>query len=156
MEGAGRLLRDRMLYTYPVRTFQNAAGVPSCDQTNSFFHIRPIGLAALSAGFVAIVACATARPGSTGAYQRGDSGAIVRARADSLRYPSVKADVDFTRKKFIRARSSVRRGYGVIADLASAARRVAALSSVRSAPLARLVGGADGGPRGGRCRRAPI
>ena len=56
---------------------------------------RPIRLAALSAGFVVIAACATARPGQSGAYQMGDAGAIVRARADSLRYPWVKADVDF-------------------------------------------------------------
>ena len=56
---------------------------------------RPIRLAALSAGFVALAACATARSGQPGAYQMGDAGAIVRARADSLRYPWVMADVDF-------------------------------------------------------------
>lgn len=58
---------------------------------------RPIRLAALSAGLVAMTACATSRSASSAgaAYQMGDAGALVRARADSLRYPWVKADVDF-------------------------------------------------------------
>ena len=58
---------------------------------------RPIRLAALSAGLVAMTACATSRSASSAgaAFQMGDAGAIVRARADSLRYPWVTADVDF-------------------------------------------------------------
>lgn len=52
-------------------------------------------------------------------------------------------------RKFIRGRSNIHREYGVIADLASADGRVEASSFVRSAPLARLVGGEDGGPVGG-------
>ncbi len=48
---------------------------------------------ALCAGLVGLGACAarTAMP----AHQMGDAAAIVRARADSLRYPWVKADADF-------------------------------------------------------------
>lgn len=58
---------------------------------------RSIRLAALSAGLAAMTACATSRSASSAgpAYQMGDAGAVVRARADSLRYPWVKADVDF-------------------------------------------------------------
>ena len=58
---------------------------------------RPIRLAALSAGLIALSACATSRSASsTGpAFQMGDAGAMVRASADSLRYPWVQADVDF-------------------------------------------------------------
>lgn len=58
---------------------------------------RPIRLAALSAGLMVLSACATSRSASsTGpAFQMGDAGAMVRARADSIRYPWVKADVDF-------------------------------------------------------------
>ena len=65
---------------------------------------------------------------------------------------ALKVLVDRT---FIRGRSSIRRGYGVIAylpsDLASADGRVAASSSARFAPPVRLVGGEDGGVRAG-CR----
>ncbi len=58
---------------------------------------RPIRLVALSAGLFAMTACATSRSASSAgpAFQMGDAGALVRARADSLRYPWVKADVDF-------------------------------------------------------------
>jgi len=58
---------------------------------------RPIRLAALSAGLLALTACATSRSASSvgPAFQMGDAAAVVRARADSLRYPWVTADVDF-------------------------------------------------------------
>ncbi|WP_396201684.1 DUF305 domain-containing protein [Gemmatimonas sp.] len=58
---------------------------------------RPIRLAALSAGLVAMTACATSRSASSAGapFQMGDAGALVRARADSVRYPWVQADVDF-------------------------------------------------------------
>ncbi|WP_411281659.1 DUF305 domain-containing protein [Gemmatimonas sp.] len=58
---------------------------------------RPIRLAVLSAGLFATTACATSKSASSAgpAFQMGDAGALVRARADSLRYPWVKADVDF-------------------------------------------------------------
>ena len=58
---------------------------------------RPIRLAALSAGLFAMTACASSRSASSAgpAFQMGDAGAMVRARADSLRYPWVTADVDF-------------------------------------------------------------
>ncbi len=54
---------------------------------------RPLPTLALCAAFVGLGACAarTAAP----VHQMGDAAAITRARADSLRYPWVKADADF-------------------------------------------------------------
>lgn len=43
---------------------------------------------------IALDACATSRA-SGPTFQMGDAGAIARARADSLRYPYTKADIDF-------------------------------------------------------------
>lgn len=58
---------------------------------------RPIRLAAVSAGLIAMTACATSRSASSAgpAFQMGDAAAIARAQADSLRYAWVQADVDF-------------------------------------------------------------
>ncbi len=43
---------------------------------------------------VGLVGCASARPAGP-AFVMGDAGAMVRARADSLRYPYTQADIDF-------------------------------------------------------------
>ncbi len=43
---------------------------------------------------VSLAACATT-PSRGPAFQMGDAGAIVRARADSLRYPYTQGDIDF-------------------------------------------------------------
>jgi len=48
----------------------------------------------LTAGSVALSACASMRP-ATAPYRMGPEGAKARARADSLRYPYTKADIDF-------------------------------------------------------------
>ncbi|BAH37254.1 hypothetical protein GAU_0212 [Gemmatimonas aurantiaca T-27] len=57
--------------------------------------VRP---AAIIAAALVLGACASGRqPGvsSDPRFQMGDAGAIARARADSLRYPYTKADIDF-------------------------------------------------------------
>lgn len=51
---------------------------------------RPLLLAAL----VGLAACAGSRPASP-PFLTGDAGGVARARADSLRYPYTKADIDF-------------------------------------------------------------
>ncbi|HEY0928582.1 MAG TPA: DUF305 domain-containing protein [Gemmatimonas sp.] len=54
--------------------------------------------AAICAAVLALGACASARPAGVSndpRFQMGDAGAIARARADSLRYPYTKADIDF-------------------------------------------------------------
>lgn len=53
----------------------------------------PFSTLALCAGLIGLGACAARTAGST--HQMGDAAAVVRARADSLRYPWVKADADF-------------------------------------------------------------
>jgi uncharacterized protein (DUF305 family) len=50
--------------------------------------------AALAAAALLLTACASGRR-SGPAFQPGDAGAVARARADSLRYPYTKADIDF-------------------------------------------------------------
>jgi uncharacterized protein (DUF305 family) len=54
-------------------------------------------LAALALGGTLLTACAsaTAGVGREPRFQSGDAGAVARARADSLRYPYTKADIDF-------------------------------------------------------------
>jgi len=54
-------------------------------------------LAALTLGGALLSGCAsaTAGIGRDPRFQSGDAGAIARARADSLRYPYTKADIDF-------------------------------------------------------------
>lgn len=42
-----------------------------------------------------LAGCATSGVARDPRFQRGDTGAIARARADSLRYPYTKADIDF-------------------------------------------------------------
>jgi len=57
--------------------------------------VRP---AVLIAVVLALGACATGRPPGVSndpRFQMGDAGAVARARADSLRYPYTKADIDF-------------------------------------------------------------
>lgn len=51
----------------------------------------------LGAGLLALGACASAgsRAPKDPRFQTGEAGAIARARADSLRYPYTKADIDF-------------------------------------------------------------
>ena len=51
----------------------------------------------LSLGGALLTGCATATSGIARdpRFQSGDAGAIARARADSLRYPYTKADIDF-------------------------------------------------------------
>ena len=46
------------------------------------------------ASALAVIGCASARPPGP-EYQMGDAAAVQRARADSLRYPYTKADIDF-------------------------------------------------------------
>lgn len=62
------------------------------------FPLRPVPrtLLLVSAGAM-LAGCAGAMQGSARdpRFQGGDAGAIARARADSLRYPYTKADVDF-------------------------------------------------------------
>lgn len=57
---------------------------------------RPFALktAALFALIVGVSACATSKSASPG-FAMGPEAAIARARADSLRYPYTKADIDF-------------------------------------------------------------
>ena len=50
--------------------------------------------AALAFGILGLVGCASARP-SGSVFVPGQVGATQRARADSLRYPYTKADIDF-------------------------------------------------------------
>ncbi|WP_337170078.1 DUF305 domain-containing protein [Gemmatimonas aurantiaca] len=54
-------------------------------------------LAGLTAAATLLGACASTRSATPAdpRFQMGDAGAIARARADSLRYPYTKADVDF-------------------------------------------------------------
>lgn len=54
-------------------------------------------LATLSLGGALLTGCASATAGITRdpRFQSGDAGAVARARADSLRYPYTKADIDF-------------------------------------------------------------
>lgn len=51
----------------------------------------------LGAGLLALGACASAGRGAPKdpRFQTGEAGAIARAKADSLRYPYTKADIDF-------------------------------------------------------------
>ncbi len=60
------------------------------------FSTRPTGArcAMLLVGAALLTGCASATAARP-AYQMGDAGAIVRARADSLRYPYTTADIDF-------------------------------------------------------------
>src|SRR5688572_23156555 len=70
-----------------MNTLRRAALVPTS--------LVPLALAgALSLG---LTGCASARPSrpSGPVYVMGQEGAIARARADSLRYPYTKADIDF-------------------------------------------------------------
>ncbi|MEQ1693028.1 MAG: DUF305 domain-containing protein, partial [Gemmatimonas sp.] len=50
--------------------------------------------AALAFGILGLVGCASTRP-SGSVFVPGQVGATQRARADSLRYPYTKADIDF-------------------------------------------------------------
>ncbi len=50
--------------------------------------------AALLAGLIGVVGCASARP-SGPVFVMGQAGATARARADSVRYPYTQADIDF-------------------------------------------------------------
>ena len=54
-------------------------------------------LAALTFGGTLLAGCASASAGISRdpRFQSGDAGAVARARADSLRYPYTKADIDF-------------------------------------------------------------
>ncbi len=52
-------------------------------------------LAALAVGGVLLSGCATSGMARDPRFRGGDAGAVARARADSLRYPYTKADVDF-------------------------------------------------------------
>jgi uncharacterized protein (DUF305 family) len=56
----------------------------------SFRHV-----AALVLGGVLLAGCATSGLARDPRFQSGEAGAIARARADSVRYPYTKADVDF-------------------------------------------------------------
>jgi uncharacterized protein (DUF305 family) len=57
-----------------------------------FQGMRPLSLLLLAA---LATGCASSRSSSNGTFVMGAEGAIARARADSLRYPYTKADIDF-------------------------------------------------------------
>lgn len=54
----------------------------------------PYAVVLMSLAFGGLTACATGKSAQP-AFQMGDAGAAARAKADSLRYPYTKADIDF-------------------------------------------------------------
>jgi uncharacterized protein (DUF305 family) len=57
--------------------------------------IRVLAVVTLGGALLSGCASATGGAGRDPRFQSGDAGAVARARADSLRYPYTKADIDF-------------------------------------------------------------